>query len=56
MDTHGKGKRFFEGNPDEVSTKTLITNAEQEGRRLERREPVPGKPGEFHYTYSPKPE
>ena len=56
MDMHEIGKTFFEGNPEEAPTKTQIAHAEQEGRRLAKRDPVPGKPGEFHYTYSPKPE
>jgi hypothetical protein len=55
MNKLGIGKIFFPGRPNDPLTEEQAAKAEQEGRLLEKKEPIRGT-DEFIFTYSRKRE
>ena len=50
MQQFKKGK-FFEGSDDNPTTRDQQREAEEQGLQLEEKSPLPGRPGEYYYSY-----
>jgi len=46
-----KRGRFFEGSDDSPTTQQQKREAEELGFRLDRKDPIKGRPDEYYYSY-----
>jgi hypothetical protein len=48
---HFKKGKFFEGREDNPTTQEQQREAEEQGLRLEKKEPIPGRTDDYYYSY-----